>query len=56
MSKLTLPLIRSMQQMQNYVFVIDKNQKPLHLVNPARARELLNKQKAAVFRLFPFTC
>jgi len=29
--------------------------KPLNLVNPARARELLNKQKAAVFRVFPFT-
>ena len=41
--------------MQNYVFVIDKNKKPLNLVNPARARELLNKQKAAVFRVFPFT-
>jgi len=41
--------------MQNHVFVIDKNKKPLNLVNPARARELLNKQKAAVFRVFPFT-
>ncbi|MDY6897358.1 MAG: RNA-guided endonuclease IscB [Cyanobacteriota bacterium] len=41
--------------MQNYVFVIDKNKKPLNLVNPARARELLNKQKAAVYRIYPFT-
>ena len=41
--------------MQNYVFVIDKNKKPLNLVNPARARELLNKQKAAVYRMYPFT-
>ncbi|MGB3639663.1 MAG: RNA-guided endonuclease IscB [Rivularia sp. (in: cyanobacteria)] len=41
--------------MQNHVFIIDKNKKPLNLVNPARARELLNKQKAAVFRVFPFT-
>ncbi|MEL7241311.1 MAG: RNA-guided endonuclease IscB [Cyanobacteria bacterium J06643_5] len=41
--------------MQNYVFVIDKDKKPLNLLNPARARELLNKQKAAVYRMYPFT-
>ena len=41
--------------MQNYVFVIDQNKTPLNPVSPARARELLKKGKAAVFRLYPFT-
>ena len=41
--------------MQNYVFVIDQNKQSLNPVSPARARELLNKQKAAVFRTYPFT-
>ena len=41
--------------MQNYVFVIDQNKQPLNLVPPARARELLKKQKAAVWRQYPFT-
>jgi len=37
------------------VFVIDKNKKPLMPCHPARARELLHKGKAAVYRTFPFT-
>lgn len=37
------------------VFVIDKNKKPLMPCHPARARELLKKGKAAVFRRYPFT-
>ncbi|GET36305.1 hypothetical protein MiSe_10530 [Microseira wollei NIES-4236] len=41
--------------MQNYVFVVDKNRKPLNPVRPKRARELLDKGKAAVFRMYPFT-
>lgn len=41
--------------MQNYVFVIDQNKQPLNPIPPARARELLTKQKAAVFRMYPFT-
>lgn len=41
--------------MQNYVFVIDQSKQPLNPVPPARARELLKKGKAAVFRLYPFT-
>ncbi len=41
--------------MQNYVFVIDQNKQLLNPVSPARARELLSKQKAAVFRTYPFT-
>ncbi|MEO1374581.1 MAG: RNA-guided endonuclease IscB [Cyanobacteria bacterium J06635_10] len=41
--------------MQNYVFVIDQNKQPLNPVPPAKARELLNKRKAAVFRQYPFT-
>ena len=37
------------------VFVLDKNQEPLMPCEPARARELLNKGRAAVFRQYPFT-
>jgi 5-methylcytosine-specific restriction endonuclease McrA len=41
--------------MQNYVFVLDQNKQALNPIPPARARELLTKQKAAVFRMYPFT-
>lgn len=41
--------------MQNYVFVIDQNKQPLNPIPPARARELLTKQKAAVYRVYPFS-
>ncbi|KAB8319397.1 HNH endonuclease [Tolypothrix campylonemoides VB511288] len=41
--------------MQNYVFVIDTNKQPLNPISPARARELLTKKKAAVFKIYPFT-
>ena len=37
------------------VFVLDKNKQPLMPCHSARARELLKKKKAAVFRLKPFT-
>jgi 5-methylcytosine-specific restriction endonuclease McrA len=37
------------------VFVLDKNKKPLMPCHPARARELLAKRKAAVWRQAPFT-
>ncbi|MBF8264092.1 MAG: endonuclease [Parachlamydiales bacterium] len=37
------------------VFVLDKNKKPLMPCHPARARDLLAKGKAAVFRRAPFT-
>jgi len=37
------------------VFVLDKNKKPLMPCHPARARELLKKGKAAIFRYYPFT-
>ncbi len=40
---------------QNRVLVLDKNRKPLMPCHPARARELLRKGKASVFRSFPFT-
>ncbi len=40
--------------MENFVFVIDTNKKPLNPVHPARARELLTQGKAAVFRTYPF--
>lgn len=39
----------------NKVFVLDRNRKPLMPCHPARARELLGKGKAAVFRRYPFT-
>jgi 5-methylcytosine-specific restriction endonuclease McrA len=38
-----------------YVFVLDKNKKPLDPCHPARARKLLKSDKAAVFRTYPFT-
>ena len=41
--------------MNNYVFIIDTNKQPLKPTTPKRARELLDKGKAAVFRRYPFT-
>lgn len=40
---------------QNRVLVLDKNKEPLMPAHPARARELLNKGRAAVYRRYPFT-
>ncbi len=37
------------------VFVLDSQQRPLMPCHPARARELLRKGRAAVFRRYPFT-
>jgi len=37
------------------VLVLDKNKKPLMPCHPARARQLLTRGKAAVFREYPFT-
>lgn len=37
------------------VLVLDKNQRPLMPCYPARARELLSKSKAKIFKLNPFT-
>jgi RRXRR protein/HNH endonuclease len=37
------------------IFVLDKNKQPLMPCHPARARQLLAKGKAAVFRQAPFT-
>jgi len=39
----------------NSVLVLDTNKKPLTPCKPSMARKLLNAQKAAVFRRFPFT-
>lgn len=39
----------------NRVFVLDSNKQILAPCHPCRARKLLNNQKAAVFRLYPFT-
>lgn len=41
--------------MPNRVFVLDTNRQALAPCHPARARELLRKGKAAVFRRYPFT-
>lgn len=41
--------------MSNRVFVLDTNKQPLSPCHPARARELLRKGKAAVYKRFPFT-
>ncbi|WP_287266726.1 MULTISPECIES: RNA-guided endonuclease IscB [unclassified Moorena] len=41
--------------MQNYVLVIDTNKRPLNPISPKKARRLLDKGKAAVFRMYPFT-
>lgn len=38
-----------------FVFVLDKNRKPLDLTHPARARCLLKSGRASVFRRYPFT-
>ena len=38
-----------------FVFVLSKDRKPLSPCHPARARKLLSKKKAAVFKRFPFT-
>ena len=38
-----------------YVFVLDRDKQPLDTCHPARARELLRKGRAVVFRRFPFT-
>jgi len=40
---------------QNYVLVLDRYKKPLSPCRPVTARKLLKANKAAVFRLFPFT-
>jgi hypothetical protein len=37
------------------VFVLDKNLQPLDPCHPARARELLQKGRAKVYRRYPFT-
>ncbi len=39
----------------NYVLVLDTDKRALSPCHPARARELLDKGKAAVFRRYPFT-
>ena len=39
----------------SHVFVLDTNKQPLHPVHSGRARILLRRGKAAVFRRYPFT-
>jgi 5-methylcytosine-specific restriction endonuclease McrA len=38
-----------------FVFVLDKNKRPLNPTHPARARKLLKTGKAVVFKRYPFT-
>ena len=40
---------------KNRVLVIDKNKQPLMPCHPARARQLMRKGRAAVYRRYPFT-
>ena len=40
---------------QNWVFVLDPDKKPLPMVDPGRARILLTRKQAAIFRRAPFT-
>ncbi len=40
--------------MSNYVFLIDANKTPMNPIHPAHARKLLDANKAAVFRRYPF--
>jgi 5-methylcytosine-specific restriction endonuclease McrA len=40
--------------MSNYVFLIDANKTPINPIHPAHARKLLDANKAAVFRRYPF--
>ena len=37
------------------VFVLDTKKRPLAPTHPARARQLLKRGKAAVYRQYPFT-
>ncbi len=53
MSKLTLPF--EALTMQNHVFLIDANKQQLNPVTPKQARRLLKKNKAAVYKMYPFT-
>jgi 5-methylcytosine-specific restriction endonuclease McrA len=48
-------LFSSQYARQNFVFVLDTNKQPVNPIPPKRARELLTKQKAAVYRMYPFT-
>ena len=41
--------------MSNFVFLIDANKTPMNPIHPSHARKLLGANKAAVFRMFPFT-
>jgi 5-methylcytosine-specific restriction endonuclease McrA len=41
--------------MSNWVFVIGQDKRPLDPIHPGQARLLLNQQKAAVYRRYPFT-
>ena len=38
----------------NYVFLLNAHKSPLGMIHPARARELQDKKKAAVFRQYPY--
>lgn len=41
--------------MSNYVFLIDANKTPMNPIHPSHAKKLLETNKAAIFRRYPFT-
>lgn len=41
--------------MSNFVFLIDANKTPMNPIHPCHARKLLDANKAAVFKRYPFT-
>ena len=51
----TLPRNGVVQMNTNYAFVLDTNKRQLKPCPPDRARHLLVLNKAAVFRMYPFT-
>lgn len=40
--------------MENFVFQLDSDRRPLDMIHPARARELQQKGKSAAFRTYPY--
>lgn len=52
---ITIERLETEMSTQNFIFVIDTNKKALSPCHPAKARKLLKKGKAAVYRTYPFT-
>jgi 5-methylcytosine-specific restriction endonuclease McrA len=41
--------------MQNYIFQLDSQKRPMDMIHPARARKLQSKGKGATIRTYPYT-